>query len=61
MQRNDRIIGELPSNYRSALDNNTLPLESAKYPWKNLKYDFIQVLSIFLENISKQSKKGYCA
>lgn len=42
MQRNDSIREELSSNYRSALDNNILPLESAKYTWKNLKYDLFK-------------------
>lgn len=39
---NDNIREELPSNYRTALDNNTLPLESVKHPWQNLKYDLFK-------------------
>lgn len=40
-QRNDSIQEEPPSSYRPALHNNTLPLESAKYPWQKLKYDLL--------------------
>lgn len=55
---NDNIREELPSNYRTALDNNTLPLESVKHPWQNLKYDLFKSWIFFLRIFQCKVEKG---